>query len=344
MTRFLLAKWSAVELLCHIFSKEEGILFKEFERDNEKFLETLKVYQSAKYSDAVGMKIYRSHIKDGKISRTTAEKSLYNIVTKFLRNEPVVVTAEELNGFHDFIIDKSVVPSLIKIKLSELVLSNNQRLFENTRWWVFMYNDYIETKGNKDTQYSGVTRAVLKLNSFAKVSFNTLEPGSNLKEEYIGTYSMYDDIGDNNKFLLIKMKSAKGGHKDLQIKIYVGAVDPDKIEIALGQFHNYNRSVYSCAIMVEPISNENDENVYPDFFCKSQKIPDPSLIQDHIWRYFQNKNKCVLGVPSTEIVSLYALKNWWNQRKVKDEKQEILLLKQLAEKYPGVVEKINAKK
>lgn len=345
MTLYQLDLWSAIEILANIFSIEDNIPFEEFENDNERFLEILQTYQGTKKSDPTAMKIFREHIRNGKIAQKTGVGSLYKFVYDLSNSKPIVLRDDELTGYLGYIKKNrglDISKSLRKQKLGELQLNNNQRLFEKTHWWVYMYNDYLKAGRKNETVFcKGVTRGYLRFDSFGKVEFQTLEPGTNKVESYTGTFGMYNEIDEKNKYLFAKLKLARTNHKDLQIKIHVGTDDPNNLKLVLGQFHNFNRSVYSCAIMMEQIVAAQELNYKPQFFSILEQETNPNEIGEHVWKYFHDKRRCVLGVPSTEIIDTFSLKRWWNKRSKADEEYELKSLEMLMQKYPAQAKQIS---
>lgn len=185
MTKYLLSQWEAIELFCKIVCKYENIrgyerteangeVYKPLEmgdfKSNDFLLQTLRRYENPVHFRDFG-EIYMKRIADKEGMPRYYPKTLYDLSREIRSSVPIVRTIDELSLLLVFIGEN---PRKIPYRpLEAWYPSDKQRTFENTRWWLYHYEEYIDPVKNKPQ--AGISRAVVNLKEFAKLTIENLD-------------------------------------------------------------------------------------------------------------------------------------------------------------------------
>lgn len=301
MAYVLLDHWDAVELFCRIVSKYDSIPMADFQNNNV-LMRKLKKYEGVKPSEDVSIKIFglkevtQRSGKEVNVKQVPRHpKAFYELGRMIRYSHPVVIDEDIFDQFSNFAKSKGYAPR--EKTLNEWRPSDKQRLLEGSRWWLYFYHQENEKDDvNKIKAVPGIAKSILRLNTFGKAEV----VGYKGSECYTGKFSIYDR---EEKFLLLEMNLKGSKQKDLHILFYIGT--SKQIDLALGQFHNLGRSIYSGTVMIEPIQTRNKKVEIPEFI-KADKIKE---LPDYVQSYFKEKKKNILRVPCT-ITSVSDFREW----------------------------------
>ena len=196
--------------------------------------------------------------------------------------------------------------------LGEWVPNDRQRLLENTRWWLYDYQEYLDEKGELIT---GITRSIIYFNTFGNLSIDTIDLSKGSKDvkgeykgvkgEYIGAYKIY---GPTSTHLLVEAHLANDRARDLHILLDISDEDFFANQIALGQYHNIARgSIYSGTVIMERFLEQGSKKA--DFFKK-----DDAKIEKVYWEFFEDKYKNRIRTKAN-IKTKVELKKWIDSKR-----------------------------
>lgn len=279
--------WDAVELFCLVVSKFKG--------------QSIKLYYDNKTLDSALS--YYSVIENGqRLSQDTigTVNTISNVVRMIRMREPIVITKNEYDRFIEYLSPLEGVPIQ---KLETVWEPKYKTTLLRGRWWFYCY-DNID-------QSPGITRSVLYLNAFSKAALDSLKTITGAKQRYTGSYHMY---GDQATYMMLMMRIDELKANDLHALFYMGSERP---ELALGQYHNVEISIYSGTAIIEPALKRGP--LVAKFFPFREKNNHSNEINDHIWAYFEKKRLNTLRVPAG-IVNEKKLEIWLDNKKANRDK------------------------
>lgn len=286
--------WDAVEIFCNVICKyDKKRKISDFQQ-NHILLEELNKYSKGLYPGKVSAKVFGK--KTNKIGHPALKrpKSFYEFGRKIRNGIPITLDKDELEGYLKFI-GASISQYSIKY-FSEWLPSDKQRRFEGTTWLLYYFHQVHEDKrGQQPESTAGIARAVLHIKPFGKAEIIGFEDS----ECYEGVFQLY---GKEEKFIKFEMKLKGSKEKDLHLLIYIGT---GMVRLALGQFHNLGRAIYSGTIMMEHINKMDIEEDHPKFFG----IGELNQLPSHVQKYFKDKKQNVLRVP-TKLTSVADFEKW----------------------------------
>ncbi|NID13501.1 hypothetical protein [Fibrivirga algicola] len=321
MTKYLLSQWKAIELFCKVvckyeilqkeggnnsgLNKQTSLKVSDFQNNNL-LLQTLRKYESPNYYRPFG-DIYMKQIAEKEGISRHYPKALYDLSLEIRFSEPVVRTLDELLLLLIFIGERSSLTNFTA--LEEWRPSDRQRKFENSRWWLYYYEQYVDPENQ--TEVVGLTRAVVHLKPFAELVINNIDASEGLPGK-LGTYNgQYSIYGRTGKHLLLQGRLGNDQARDLHILLHIGDEEFDAGEIALGQFHNVNDTIYSGTIILEKVSQRG--SLRPAFFEAGD-----SQIDSVYWDFFKEKHKNRIRVKS-DMKSKGKLRVWIDKKRRKEE-------------------------
>lgn len=309
MTKYLLSQWQAIELFCKVITKYENILAEEKKlkivpikmddfSSNEFLLQMLRKYENPVYYRPFG-EVYIRKIASLEGITRYYPKTLYELSHEIRFSIPIVKSMDELSLLLIFIGERN---NFMEYKpLNMWIPSERLRRFENTRWWLYYFEDYFDPQTQSFQQ--GITRACVYFKSFAKLEIQDIdaskgEPGR--LEKYTGQYSIHGGL--KGVHLLLEGNMGVNLARDLHILLHIGDDELRPGEIAIGQFHNVQSSIYSGTVIMEKYSQRG--SIKPEFFKFGDKRIDPVY-----WRFFYKENKNRIrseaGIKSKESLNLW---------------------------------------
>ncbi len=325
MTKYLLTQWQAIELFCKVVCKYENLKDQDsFEkkqppnnpikiedfRSNDFLLQTLRRYENPAHFRDFG-EIYMKKIAEKAGISRYYPKTLYELSREIRYSIPIVRTIDEISLLLIFIDEN---PRRIPYRVLEAWSpSDKQRMFEGTRWWLYHYEEYIDPFTSKPQP--GISRAIVSMKEFAKLTIDNIdasggEPGR--KEKYKGQYSIYK--GSKGEYLLLECWLADSHEKDLHILIYIGNDELKSGEIALGQYHNVNNTIYSGTVIMEKVRQQG--SLKPAFFKNRDKS-----VPTVYWDFFEDKHKNRIRVKSG-IKLKETLKTWIEEKRYQAQRRK----------------------
>jgi hypothetical protein len=263
--KVLIQHWDAVELVAHIICKLEQKNIKEF-HDYDVLQKYLEFYSNIEQAKAAS------------ISSLDTTNTLSNLIRMIRTKEPVTITKKELTAIEKYIGEENKVP----VQLLDVIWRPKSKatLFIG-RWWLYSY-DEIDSE-------PCIVRSVMTLRPFNKAIIDSLQNDTGNKQRYVGKYHIY---GINANYMNIILHTEETEEKDLQMLFYVGSEIP---EIALGQYHNVEGTIYSGTAVIERALTRGSTTAK---YFKFKDNTEQSEIPTYIWDYFKDKHLNSLRVPA----------------------------------------------
>lgn len=296
MAYITLQQWDAVEVFCRILVRYEKNRTLEQFLNNEFLKEKLQEYSEGETYLIVSSKIFKVKTNDKKKVVPKKPKAFYELCRLIKNTIPVVLPWDVYSGFMKYI---KLSPDTFPYKISvEWQPSKVQRKLEGKNWIIYyMHRDGIggEEPDDPSIHRDGIATAILELKPFAKAEIRGFKPD----ECYEGKFETY---GKDEKFIRLNMRLKEHHTKDLSMLIYLGN---GSVELALGQYHNLGRSIYSGTVMIEPLLTSTEKEIEAQFYTGSKIKTLPKHVQD----YFEDKPKNMLRVPC-KVTSKLDFKKW----------------------------------
>ncbi|MCF2501717.1 hypothetical protein [Dyadobacter chenhuakuii] len=315
MRTYLLNHWEAVEIFCEVILKYEKRPPNFFDK-NSNLISVLRKYENESLSQAfaeevltplINSEINQLRNKHGKM--TKYPKLLYEMNRKIRRKEPVAITVDQLSILLKYVNKEKSLNLERYDSLNEWVPSDKVRILEKSRWYLYYYDEF----SNNNNISIGVVRALLHFQKFGRITIRNLDTTKSETEQLQVYEGHFDTYGDEEKFILLELKLQKTYEKDLHILLYIGTEKPG---LALGQFHNVGKNIYSGTVMIEPCLKQGSDR--PGFFDKNLNKKD---IPEYVWKYFENKYLNHTSVP-TNITSKESLNRWFSVQEIKNESRK----------------------
>ncbi len=254
MQKVQLESWQAIELFSHLVTKFDGNRegFQLSSLSQTAFLSRkLNDYKSKSRAEKLSNEIFGKKQNAKGLSVDSHPQAVYELARAIRLSEPVIIEELKLQDIEKFInsgIASEAEPySVGNVNyISPWLPSKRLDNFSNTNWWLYFRDRKTKHITNKEFP-EGITRALVILYPFGKAEIRGYSVDNDAPEEYIGGYKLYR----GNEFLQFNMKLKQSNTKDLHILIYIGT---GSVSLALGQFHNVGRSIYSGTVMVEKIN------------------------------------------------------------------------------------------
>jgi hypothetical protein len=296
-----LTQWEAVEIFCKIISKYEDIPLDDFQ-ENNLLIATLTKYEKLSLSTEFSKRCFEPMAKkEG--STVYYPKALYDLTHNIRYSEPFTPSASLLILLLKYIGESNTLTTFNLLK--EWVPNDKQRTFENTVWHLYYYEEYTEFANGHCV--SGVSRAIVRLLPFGKLQIDNIdvshgEPGND--EQYRGKFSIYG--GKKGNYLLLEARMGSAAEKDLHVLVYIGVGELKQGDIALGEYHNVNDSIYSGTAIIEKMGGS--ASLESQFFRYGD-----TQIDALFWQYFTDKRQNRIRVKSG-INNKKALQKWMKSK------------------------------
>lgn len=283
--KILLQHSEGLELFSHILSiylKEDLSSFKGLE-----LYKKIEEYDSLNRCMGIEKKIFDS-----------TGKKIYEICRKIRNNEPIIISDEDFQNYTRYI-GKGLN---IGEYLSAWVHNIKQSSFENTKWKIYYYSETSEVQG--------ICRGIVTFHQWQKVEVKSFNAENKATETYSGRCTIF---GQGGRFMQIDLKLDPNKERDLHIILYLGS---GATNFALGQYHNYDESVYSGTVIMKLMSTKDDDE--PDFidFKTAASLDEFKL---YLIDYFRNKRLNYFKVPRN-INSEQKIINWLKLKKKNNSK------------------------
>jgi hypothetical protein len=316
MTRFLLLQWEAIELFCRVVCKYENLQgrgnsskskegYRQLEledfKNNTFLMQTLRKYENTTHSKRFS-DIYLRPIAEQQGNSRYYPKTLYDLSREIRYSIPIVRSMDELLLLHSFIDDIKPIPYRA---IESWYPDNKLRTFENTRWWIYYYQEFIDTNTG-ETQW-GITRAALHLKEFTKLTIENIivSNGESYQEvKYSGHFSIDKNLSSD--YLILESSSLYNQGENINMIINIGNNEYEAGEIALGQYYSINNTINTGVVILERISQRGSMKAA---FFKNGDIN----VSKVLWNFFGNKNNYINV--SSGIRSKVALNRWLDTKK-----------------------------
>ena len=290
-----LEQWDAVELFCRVLSKFDKIKLPAFQ-NNAFLMRQLMIYSSKENCLKVTVSVFGTKANHKNVAVPKRLNEFYELSRRIRHSIPITLKKEVLEEYLAYLPAKSWSPKADF--LEEWKPSDKQRKLEGTEWELYSYHeDHEERK-----KATGIAMAILHLKRFGKAEIIGYKPS----ECYTGYFSIY---GKEGKYLHLRMKLKDFGEKDLHMLLYIGT---GEFQLALGEYHNVGRSIYSGTVMVTPVNPKVAGKPQPCFHKEHGLGKLPKYVRD----YFKDKKQNMLRVPAkvTSVATFYE----WHKKKNKD--------------------------
>ncbi len=298
MKWYSLSQWEAIEIYCRMVAKLEGLSEKVFQ-DNTAIEEALSRYNTPQKSKAF------IEAAEAQIAETDANVPhifggqhlglMYELSRNIKHGYAVILSTKDLGHISKYLNFTKADSEFVNIMPQEYRAvkgfspNNKQRKFENTRWWLYYYEDY-----GGSIKRIGVVRAILHLLPFGKAKITNIQFNDKLKplkEVYTGGFEMYPY---NNEYMRLQLRLEKTGEKDLTLLVCVGL--STTAYVILGQYFNLSQYLYSGTVLLERVNAPG--GLKPKFFERSDQI-DYKQINPVIWQLFEAETNNRISVTNT---------------------------------------------
>lgn len=281
----ILEDWDGIELICRLISKFESRDLSDF-KNNHAVISALEKYKKDNNYKKLAYAVFGGRNDQ----LPNKPKSIYELVRQISHSIPVVIPKDVFDGITRYIDDIHFAEKRIKTSRN-IQLSQKQRKFENTKWWLYFYDERTFTKGTESISQVGITKSILEFNEFGKVQFVRQKHDEKDFRKYSGLYKTFR----NEEYISIKMKLEPDQERDLRIVLNVGT--DNSINLAIGLATNISRTDYTKAVILEPITGRKNPLKEIGFFSFTDKKNLAIEIPEHIRLFLSEPTNRVTTVP-----------------------------------------------
>lgn len=257
--------------------------------------EILEASSYIHYVEAVSTKMFGASNK----------KLLYELGLKIRNKQPVSLSEYQMNLIKKYLADSKLI--IRTENVVDFELTEKQKVYQNTEWVVYFYDEIKSVKEDIVCLSTGITRALVRLGMFGKVEIDSYSTYYDQPECYHGNYHFYG----SSAYLTFDLRT-ESNEKLLRMELAIGK-NSKLVELALGQYHNIDGAIYSGTVIMLPLKGGAREEFSPAFIPAIEASNHPE-IPNFVWQYLEEKNLNRIRV-KFDIFSSSRLITWMKEKR-----------------------------
>jgi len=175
---------------------------------------------------------------------------------------------------------------------ASLPTTDKLKRLENTKWYIFFYEEQIKTEKKKTIVYEGVSWAILGCHSGEAELKKQKSPNDEKATSlYTGKYSLVRESKD------LQLELKLGTVRDLRITLYLG--DTNYFDVCVGMATNVTETFEAWTVLMVAAEQIESSELKPGFRSQQLETKESFDIPDYIWSFFEKKSTVYLVAPKT---------------------------------------------
>lgn len=276
IARVILHHSDATELLCRVVCKYNSSLDKNdskriFKKDVtinslknsfKDYIDLIDALSSETKCDEIAKVIFKAHK-----ANAHGSKSIYNLSKCVRSKEAFTYGSNVINMLTEYInakLDKEDKLYIPKCTPAETWAPDKKtNLYEDTIWNLFYWDERVKSQEDS-TKEQGIVNAYLVLKQFGKAEIYNWNVDKDCQEFYTGYFHFFQ----KGEYIILELQT--GDEKHLNMEIYLGS--EGLVEMALGQWHNINSTIYSGTLMITRMAEKIEDNPFSPFFISQSEL------------------------------------------------------------------------